>query len=809
MIKLIDLHKSYKLKKGKSVEALKGITVELPDKGMVFILGKSGSGKSTFLNVVGGLDSFDKGDMFLFGKSAKDFTPYDFNGYRNKYIGFIFQEYNILNSFTVFDNVALAYQLKYGKTDKEKVNSILEKVGILDLSERKPSEISGGQKQRVAIARALVKDPKVILADEPTGALDGTNSKEIFSLLRNLSKECLVVCVTHDASCAETYADRIIRLQEGKIVDDITRAKEEIKPIEGTNNIYKVGNGLLKIKDLNDLKSNDIEAIKEESKGYEGYSYLTTKEKVRLPVDLLANDDSSDMPVGFKETSDKDIDENIVGEEKYNAKNGRIPFFTILKMAMNSLKSGWIRLVFTFILSIISFTFLGLSIGVTTYNPSSTFASAGDIFLGSATPLRKTLENDESEMDGMFNEDDLSLIRKEYPNAIPSFRTTKVNLKQNVSLDDLKNKDSYLQQSVYYVSPLESMEQIQDYRGLSFVEGSRLPTKDDEIVVTSYFAYIVNSVGLNDGSIKAGELSSSDQYGKLIGKKILAFNGDSTTFTITGVIQTDLDEETIKEAFDQVSPDDNSKEALVKSYVDFSSSDNGRNTGLETEVFFAPSLFSKENINKLNIISPDENNIISKIMVPTNDKDSLNRIYKYSKNDVELNSKDSYYEEKGFTYKNYNVSSYVASKLDSSFMGLIGNISTYSTYIAIGIGIIAALTTMNFLFTSVSFKKQDIGILKGLGSTSRDVFAIFVLEGLLIAFVNFVISLVLTFILMTPLNSFLIGLTGIAPLSLISFNWVQVLVIFLLAFGVSIFSALIPSYTIANMKPVDAMKRNE
>lgn len=123
----------------------------------------------------------------------------------------------------------------------------MKKVGIAELSIRKPSEISGGQKQRVAIARALVKHPRVILADEPTGALDGTTSRDIFDLLKELSKTCLVVCVTHDASCAETYADRIIRLKNGLIVDDITRHSSEGEVLDGSTVLHKVGEGLIKI----------------------------------------------------------------------------------------------------------------------------------------------------------------------------------------------------------------------------------------------------------------------------------------------------------------------------------------------------------------------------------------------------------------------------------------------------------------------------------------------------------------------------------------------------------------------------------
>ena len=188
MIEIRNLHKSYRVKGEKPVEALKGIDIVLPDTGFVFVLGKSGSGKSTLLNVLGGLDSFDEGDLILFGKSAKTFSMRDYNSYRSEYVGFIFQEYNILPHLSVFDNVALALQIQGREPKAEEIDAILKKVGIFELRDRKPSQLSGGQKQRVAIARALVKKPKVILADEPTGALDNQNTKDILTFFPNSAR---------------------------------------------------------------------------------------------------------------------------------------------------------------------------------------------------------------------------------------------------------------------------------------------------------------------------------------------------------------------------------------------------------------------------------------------------------------------------------------------------------------------------------------------------------------------------------------------------------------------------------------------
>ena len=215
MIELKNVSKTYKSKKGNNTKALDNVTLKFDNAGMTFILGKSGSGKSTLLNIIGGLDKYDSGDMSILGKSSKDFTQEDFDSYRNTYIGFVFQEFNILEDYDVYENVILALQLQQKEIDKNKVNILLEKLELKDLKHRKVNELSGGQKQRVAIARALIKNPKVILADEPTGNLDSTTGKQVMDLLKEISKEKLVIIVSHDKESANTYGDRIIEIKDG------------------------------------------------------------------------------------------------------------------------------------------------------------------------------------------------------------------------------------------------------------------------------------------------------------------------------------------------------------------------------------------------------------------------------------------------------------------------------------------------------------------------------------------------------------------------------------------------------------------
>lgn len=218
MFEVKNLKKTYYPKKGVPVEALKGVNLAFGDKGIVFILGRSGSGKSTLLHLMGGLDRATEGELILNGTSSKEFSAADYDNYRGEFLGFVFQEYNLLPEFTVRENIALGLELIGRKA--ENIDEMLRLVGLEDMAARKPMELSGGQRQRVAIARALAKDPKIIFADEPTGALDEETGQEILSLLKKLSAEKLVIVVTHDREFAEKFGDRIIELSGGCVISD-------------------------------------------------------------------------------------------------------------------------------------------------------------------------------------------------------------------------------------------------------------------------------------------------------------------------------------------------------------------------------------------------------------------------------------------------------------------------------------------------------------------------------------------------------------------------------------------------------------
>ena len=216
MIEVRNLKKTYKPKKGVKVQALDGIDLKFEDKGLVFILGKSGSGKSTLLNMLGGLDNFDEGEIIIKGKSSKDFTQSDFDSYRNTFIGFIFQEYNILNDFTVGANIALAMELQGHKAETNTLNGILEEVDLAGYAGRKPGELSGGQKQRVLLARALCATDKILFLDEPIAGLDPIVTGEFYEIIERLNKEdhLTIVMVSHDIENALKYSNKILHMKD-------------------------------------------------------------------------------------------------------------------------------------------------------------------------------------------------------------------------------------------------------------------------------------------------------------------------------------------------------------------------------------------------------------------------------------------------------------------------------------------------------------------------------------------------------------------------------------------------------------------
>ncbi|MDA9471416.1 ABC transporter ATP-binding protein/permease [Enterococcus sp. 5H] len=221
MLQVKNVKKSYTTGEFTQV-ALDGVNINFRENEFVAILGQSGSGKTTLLNIIGGLDQYDSGDLIINGKSTKNFKDADWDAYRNNSVGFVFQSYNLITHLSILDNVEMGMTLSGVSSDEKKKRAIevLERVGLKEHLHKKPNQLSGGQMQRVAIARALANDPDIILADEPTGALDTTTSEQIMDLIKEIADDKLVIMVTHNPELAEQYADRIVNFRDGHVIND-------------------------------------------------------------------------------------------------------------------------------------------------------------------------------------------------------------------------------------------------------------------------------------------------------------------------------------------------------------------------------------------------------------------------------------------------------------------------------------------------------------------------------------------------------------------------------------------------------------
>ena len=283
MIKIKNLTKIYKSKKSTDCVALDNININLPDTGMVFVIGKSGSGKSTLLNLIGGLDTITSGSINIDGNEVGNMKSKDFDAYRSSYLTFVFQDYRLLENLSVYQNIEVGLDIN-NSVDHDVIKKSLKKVGLEGYEKRYPYELSGGQQQRVAIARALARDSKLILADEPTGNLDFNTSRQILAILKEVSKEKLVIIVSHNLMDTDIYADRIIELYDGKILSDKVKRGNYYNSfkIEEDKIIlphYYDLNNVQKDKMLEAIKSNNVKEVIQNDNGFSDYEYIDEQDK--------------------------------------------------------------------------------------------------------------------------------------------------------------------------------------------------------------------------------------------------------------------------------------------------------------------------------------------------------------------------------------------------------------------------------------------------------------------------------------------------------------------------------------------------
>lgn len=538
MLEIKNLCKTYIPKKGMAVKALDDVSVSIQDKGLIFVLGKSGSGKSTFLNMLGGLDNYDSGEIVIKGKSSKSFSQSDFDSYRNTYVGFIFQEYNILNEFSVGANIGLALQLQGKKATPESIEEILDQVDLSGFANRKPNELSGGQKQRVAIARALIKNPQIILADEPTGALDSKTGVQVFDTLKKLSQEKLIIVVSHDREFAELYADRIIEFADGKITSD--SVKSISPPALKSENLTVINKNIIKIKKGAKLTAADLDEINKCIA--EGETVISSDERCNTQVNQAAKIDEHGNAQYFREITESEQPKSANTTGEFKSIKSRMPFRNTLKIGASAIKTKPIRLFMTILLSAIAFTLFGIVDTLTAYDNITTTATA----LTSTGETHYYIEREYKEVyDDYVYYNQSPMSEGDFDEAKELFGLSSGLLMYDQYLTfsescydySVLNNRYYNNTSLYDGSIATCSDAELSSVGLELLVGE-LPTTKYQIVIPSYIYDVFKTAGvkLADGS----ELNIAKPEDILWNSVSISIGDNTNTYEICGVLDDGL-----------------------------------------------------------------------------------------------------------------------------------------------------------------------------------------------------------------------------------------------------------------------------
>ena len=635
MLEVKNLTKIYSGKGGVTVRALDDVSVVFPETGMVFLLGKSGSGKSTLLNVIGGLDKPDGGEVIVKGKSSREFSGSDFDSYRNTFIGFVFQEYNILNEFTIEQNIALALQLQSKPNDRKAVAALLEQVDLAGYGKRKPNTLSGGQKQRVAIARALIKEPEIIMADEPTGALDSTTGRQVLETLKKLSEKKLVIVVSHDREFAEQYGDRIIELKDGKIISDVSKVYFTPETLSGDKtaesataaqeNVAMISDNTISIKDGEALTDEEVRRIGEMLRSQKGEVIITADSNDLPGVKRACKINENGDKESFRETGPVEIKQYDGSKTKFI--KSHLPLGHAIKMGASGLKSKPFRLIFTILLAVAAFVLFGVASTFMLYDPNYSVSEAmkeanypsatiSKTYNMKVTSYRvdengnRTYDYDyDNDMVTRFGASEVAARSKSGLDFAGVFNFTDYNYSNN-DVADLR----LVEGSTYILPSMDASEQDYyvmtgavgfsdcgvDYMsrcGFELMEGS-YPHDKTEVALPAYLAglFVVKDNGTTGSKTSESDIKSIKD---LIGKKIkFSFGAVSyEEFTISGVYNVgEIPEKYQALKATPGSPDrvnDKEKVPLQTSFRDFLTN------GLHLVVFVTPDFYDEyaENIS--------------------------------------------------------------------------------------------------------------------------------------------------------------------------------------------------------------------
>ncbi len=909
MLEIRNLSKYYQSKYGKSVKALNDISFQTEDTGMVFITGKSGSGKSTLLNIIGGLDTCDSGDVILDGKSIRTFSD---DIYRNAYVGFIFQENNLIDTLNIEDNISIALELQGIKCDKGAINRILESVDLAGYGNRMPNELSTGEKQRVAIARALIKSPKIILADEPTGSLDSKTGILVMDILKNISRKTLVIVVSHDLDLAEKYGDKIIKISEGQLISNITKddnitkqtlVKEDTDTEYSKNGKDKFGLPLKKCLKLalNNIKrkrirllftiflssvafilgflSNTmsnyennqsvIQSLYSRDKNYisiaeGGHASILSLHHHMLPPGLTDND------VEFISTSfpsynffkvyrykDNSFQQNLVNNnDNFNAIYYNKRFNGIVELTNEVMDKLNLKLI-AGRLPAQSDSYNEIVVSKYVYSQFEQFGyqdSYGNQYaINTPDDLIGKIINENiivGIVDTNFDEERYAIFK-----SLVDVESDIDRLK-DVLYSEFTIMNSYGLQSAIFVR--------EGYHDEEFNEIYSIKSDFHEEPFNLYLEYSSNDYTNADiyssfDSIATFKINPNSIYwengvqrNKLAHNEILLpaesiedYRVLGNSESVTEVIQNETDKlvyEFVAEHFDEI------KEEFEKTYGVSSEHDyfdyimdvspfvneyhEDKNKlyfmNLATQSFydnifpyfdnlgFRRSRHGKLVDKKLKVVGfydyVDED--IKPIIVSDDVYEEVLETgygkYSYLLAELKGNEKedlnlikfcDSNTKEKDNVYTIYDEVTVNNAQMNS----ILRVLKDVFIYIGIGFAVFASLLQFNFITASIYNKKREIGILRALGATRKDVFSIFMLESMLISGINYIISLLGTITLSIIINE-MFKTKYYLLFSLSHFTLRQILLLFIITFITGIVSTIIPIISISSKKPNEVIK---
>ena len=764
MLKLKKICKSYKT--GDFFQqVLKDVDLEFRKNEFVSILGPSGSGKTTLLNIIGGLDRYDEGDLIINGKSTKKFKDKDWDAYRNNCIGFVFQSYNLISHISILSNVEMSMTLS-GVSHKERRNKALEaldKVGLKDHANKKPNQLSGGQMQRVAIARAIVNDPDIILADEPTGALDSKTSKQIMELIKELSKDKLVIMVTHNAELAKEYSTRIVEFKDGNLLNDsnpITNEKEKNDKfnIKKTSmNFFTALN--LSFNNITTKKGRTLLTAFASSIGIIGIALiLSLSNGFDIQIDIFEKETLSSLPIMISKTSmemDEDAMLTMTGQndelESYTEKEVVYPLDPVTETITH--KNIFTEEYINYINDIDPKLVSGISYYRTTalniLNYSNDKYNIVNTTNFSAIPVN-------------IDSDGVSIMESNY-DVIYGTMPSKYN--EVVLLVDSKNRlDSKLLESLGYDTSKEN---------ISFED---LINKEVKLILNNdYYKSLGDYYTFNQDYDSMYNSENSITL-KIIGI-IRGKDTNKLTTTTSGILYTN-------DLLDYVIEKNNESEIVKKQKeVDYNVLTGEKFTNDET------GLETKD--NTLSYLGADTYPMM--INIYPKDFDTKEKIIKYLD---DYNNKQDEGNKVVYTDLASTISSLSSDIMNAITIVLIAFSAISLVVSSIMIGIIT--------YISVLERTKEIGILRALGARKKDITRVFNAETFIIGLCSGLIGIIITYILLIPTNIILENITDLANIARL--NPIHAFILIIISLILTLIGGFIPATMASKKDPVIALR---